>query len=121
MQKTQKSEKTITFYMKNVQPLCKTILFCKKLERKRSNFENTTAGQEEEEEAYTSKFHLGNRNRFDLARAPARTHARTKRNDFPGGAAVAPSPPPSDMAKCWSKTMKIQTIPDFSNILTSKF
>ena len=34
MQKTQKSEKTITFYMKNFQPLFKTILFCKKLERK---------------------------------------------------------------------------------------
>ena len=73
--------------MKHVQPLCKTILFCKKLERKRSNFENTTAGQEEEEkekeeeeekEAYTSKFHLGNRNRFDLARPPARTHERNE-------------------------------------------
>ena len=36
--KMQKSEKTIGFYMKNFQPLCKTGLFCKKLERERLVF-----------------------------------------------------------------------------------
>ena len=37
--------KTITFHVKNCQPLYKTITFCKKLERKSSKIPEPTAGQ----------------------------------------------------------------------------
>ena len=77
--------------MKNVQPLLKRVTNFKKLQRERSNFENTTAGEKQTDT--TSILQITLVNGADLApHARPRSHARTKRNDFPVGAATL-SPP----------------------------
>ena len=100
--------------MKNVQPLFKSLLFCKNLERKRSHVRTTTGAEQQQQQQQQQQQEqqqqqqqqqqkktsiapnlLDNTIESLIFRSLARSHARTKRNDFPVGAtSYSPPQPP---------------------------
>lgn len=92
--KLKKQHKQVTkFYMKNVKQEQTTTVLYSSFAYLRPKRQKATAG--EKKEAYILQNPLGKRSWSRAVHAPAHLHARTKRNDFPvGAAALSPSQPP---------------------------